>query len=273
MTVRGRTSRTSEQLTLHGYEAPQEFKITSASGTNRHFRIAPGSSEDKGFVVLPNPPNKRGCFVGQIEGGRWLASFYTRFEKHLPQSQDDMLAFAKEIETSDVSEFLARAKIASAVRSYRKPDATWRRYDRLTAFPDGLLVLGDAMTSFNPVFGQGMSVAWLQAVALDALLQARKTTEQRGLAGLAKDYFAEAMRISREAWNGSTLVDSAYEEVTGDKRPGSEVGILYLRALRTLLADDPELHSDYIGVGQMTTPGAVLTREDCLPRVMAAANP
>ena len=125
------------------------------------------------------------------------------------------------------------------------------------------------MTSFNPIFGQGMSTAWLQAVALEELLSLR-AAEQRGLDGLARDYFPRAVEISREAWNGSTLVDSAYPEVTGDVRPGTKHAIIYLRGLRNLLAEDPELHGDYIAVGQLTTPGAALMRPDRMQRVMTA---
>src|SRR5262249_45971296 len=137
--------------------------------------------------------------------------------------------------------------------------------------PEGFLVLGDSMASFNPIFGQGMSTAWLQAVALEEVLSAR-AAGSHGIDGLAKDYLPRAMAISRNAWNGSTLIDSSYPEVTGDMRPGTERGILYLRALRTLLADDPELHADYIGVSQMTTPGEALMRPDRMARVMAAAS-
>ena len=114
-----------------------------------------------------------------------------------------------------------------------------------------------------------MSTAWLQAVALENLLSQR-AVDGRGLDGLATDFFPEAARISKEAWNGSTLVNSAYPEVTGDMRPGTKQAVIYLRVLRTLLADDPELHADYIGVSQMTTPGAVLMRPDRMQRVMAA---
>jgi hypothetical protein len=98
----------------------------------------------------------------------------------------------------------------------------------------------------------------------------QRAAAKRGLEGLASDYFPEAARICKEAWGGSTLVDSAYPEVTGDLHPGSKQAVIYLRALRMLLADDPELHADYIGTGQMTTPGAVLRRPDRMQRVMAA---
>jgi 2-polyprenyl-6-methoxyphenol hydroxylase-like FAD-dependent oxidoreductase len=181
-----------------------------------------------------------------------------------------MLGFAGDIEVPDVANFLGEAKIVGSVRSYRKLEATWRRYDKAERVPEGLLVLGDAMSSFNPIFGQGMSVAWLQASALDEVLQAR-LADTRGLSGLASDFFPRAMQISREAWNGSTLVDSAYDEVTGDKRAGTAERLVYMRALRTLLHDDAELHSDYVGAGQLTVPSAALVREDRKLRVMAAA--
>ena len=182
---------------------------------------------------------------------------------------DDMIAFANGIEAPDAVDFLRQAKVLTPIRSYRRIEAAWRRFDKEANVPDGLLMLGDSLANFNPIFGQGMSTAWLEAVALENLLSQRAAAG-RGLDGLARDYFPEAARISKEAWSGSTLVDSAYPEVTGDLHPGSKQAVVYLRALRTLLADDPELHADYIGASQMTTPGALLRRPDRVQHVMAA---
>ena len=268
----GRLSRAGEGLTVHGYDKVREFKINiGLSYTSAIFEMPGDVSEAyKALGVIPNPPRKRGAFASQIEGGKWLVSLHTRFEKKLPASHDEMIAFARDIEVPDVADFLTRAKIQGPVRSYRKPDATWRRYDKIEHFPDGLVVMGDAMASFNPIYAQGMSVAWLQACALDEVLQGR-AADQRGLDGLASDFFPRAMQFSREAWNTSTLVDAAYDEVTGDTWPGSEQSLVFLRALRTLLPDDPELHADYIGVGHMIIPGSALRRGDRTARVMAAA--
>jgi hypothetical protein len=101
--------------------------------------------------------------------------------------------------------------------------------------------------------------------------QQARSDEERGLTGHGRDYFPLAGQISREAWNSSALVDSAYDEVSGDRRPGTEQRLLYMRALRTLLHEDPELHADYIGAGQLIVPNALLMREDRKARVMAAA--
>ena len=124
--------------------------------------------------------------------------------------------------------------------------------------------------SFNPVYGQGMSVALLQARALDDLLRAR-ASDGRGLEGIAQEFFKAAVPISREAWNASTLVDAAYEEVTGDTQPGAAAAIPIMRGIRALLADDPALHRDYLGVSQMVNPSAVLLTPERIGRAMEAA--
>ena len=268
----GRLSHTREDLLAGGYEAADESKLRIGISYTSALFETPGSfSNEYGLLAIqPKAPLKRGAFIAKAEGGRWLVSLHTRFEKELPSSHDEMSAFARDIETPEAANFLGGAKIQGPVRSYRKLEASWRRYDKAQRFPDRLLVLGDAMTSFNPIFGQGMSIAWLQASALDQLLQAR-SEGQRGLSGLGIEYFPLAAQISREAWNGSTLIDSEYEDVTGDRRPGNEQRLLYMRALRTLLKEDPELHADYIGAGQLIVPNSVLTREDRKARIMAAA--
>ena len=268
----GRLSHTREDLHNGGHEAIDESKFgIGISYTSAFFETRGSFSNEYGLLAIqPSAPLKRGAFIARTEGGRWLVSLHTRFERELPSSQEEMSAFARGIEAPEAADFLAAAKIQGPVRSYRKLDASWRRYDKAQRFPDGLLALGDAIVSFNPIFGQGMSVAWLQASALDQLLRAR-SEGQRGLSGLASDYFALAAQVSREAWNGSTLIDSEYAEVSGDRRPGTEQRLLYMRALRTLLQDDPELHADYIGAGQLIVANSALMREDRKARVMAVA--
>ncbi len=268
----GRMSKAPKMLSAQGLGTVQEFKVNMGISYTSALFESPGAAPGwgKGVTVLPAPPVKRGAFIGASEDGKWLVSLHTRFERQLPTTHEEMIVFASEIpETREFADFLMTAKALTPVRSYRKPDAIWRRFDKLAAFPEGFLVLGDSIASFNPVFGQGMSAAWLQAAALDDILGARASSGG-GLDGLAKDYLPQAMAISREAWNASTLVDAAYDEVSGDRRPGSKQGIAYLRALRTLLAADAELHADYIGVSQMITPASELMRPDRVTRVMAA---
>jgi hypothetical protein len=112
--------------------------------------------------VLPQPPRKRGAFVNQVEGGKWLVSLHTRFEKDLPTNHEEMLAFAEEIEVPEVAEFLKKAVIAGPVHTYRKPEANWRRYDKLEWFPEGLLV---RRRHDDPSTDGACPWGWLQASA------------------------------------------------------------------------------------------------------------
>jgi 2-polyprenyl-6-methoxyphenol hydroxylase-like FAD-dependent oxidoreductase len=155
----GHLSKASDLLSAHAGHPVPGFKINiGISYTSAVFEAPHGTADgSKGFVVLPSPPNKRGAFVSLIEHGKWLVSLHTRFEKKLPATQKEMIEFASEIETPHTADFLKEAKVLTPIRSYRKLEATWRRFDREANFPDGFLLVGDSVASFNPIFGQGMS--------------------------------------------------------------------------------------------------------------------
>lgn len=228
------------------------------------------SEQYRAMVVFPSAPRKRGCFAAEIEGKRWQISLATRFERDLPTTLDEMIAFADGIEVPQMAEFLRHSELQGKISSYRKPRATWRRYDKLPSMPEGLLVLGDAIASFNPIYGQGISVAWLQAFALAKLLKEASSDQSCGQ--LAATYLRQAMDLSRDAWLSCAVEDCAYPEVMGDRPRDLDFRIAYVGAVRRLLIDDCELHRDYVGVSQLTSSVAELTRPDRAARIMALVN-
>jgi 2-polyprenyl-6-methoxyphenol hydroxylase-like FAD-dependent oxidoreductase len=269
----GRVSKVRDVLVQRGYDAIDQFVLNiGISYTSGLFRAPVDAAGGyTALAVTPEAPAKRGGFVGRVKDDTWIVSLHTRFEKELPKTYDEMVAFAATLEVPDVADFLRRAALDGEIRSYRKGEAYWRRFEKATRFPEGLLVLGDAMASFNPIFGQGMSVASLQACVLADLLAARSAAGA-GLEGLSSQFFPQAAVISRSAWSSSTAVDSAYEEVTGDLNPNAAQNTKVMRGLRRLLIDDPKLHADMVAVGQMTAPGDRFLTPELLERALAAAD-
>jgi len=269
----GRVSKVPEVLLRRGFDPIQQFTLNiGISYTSALFHAPLDAAE--GFAVVaitPEPPAKRGGFVARLHDETWIVSLHTRFEQPLPKNYDEMLAFAETFEVADVAAFLRQASLLGEVRTFRKTQAVWRRFDRAERFPEGLLISGDAIASFNPIFGQGMSVAALQACALDDVLTERLSNGS-GLGGIAKDYFPLAAMISGAAWGSSTAVDSAYEEVTGDRNPKAAQNIKVMRGLRRLIIDDPKLHADVFAVGGLMKPGAQVMTPEVIARAIAAAE-
>jgi 2-polyprenyl-6-methoxyphenol hydroxylase-like FAD-dependent oxidoreductase len=137
----------------------------------------------------------------------------------------------------------------------------------LPAFPDGFVVLGDAIASFNPVWGQGMSVAALQVQAFQELLTER-AKEGRGLEGLAMTFFPKAAEVADNAWTLAANLDLSYPQTQGERPPDLKERLAYFAAVDALAPDDAEVQRLLIEVGNLCKPLSALSEEPLRSRVL-----
>jgi hypothetical protein len=136
----------------------------------------------------------------------------------------------------------------------------------MARFPAGYLVVGDAVCSFNPIYGQGMSVAAMEATALDAVLTG-------GLDGLARRFYARARKILDIPWTIATGEDLRFDQVEGARPPGFHLVNAYLERVHAVASEDPEVCRRFFNVLNLLAPPTSLMRPRVLWRVLARAAP
>jgi hypothetical protein len=130
---------------------------------------------------------------------------------------------------------------------YTFPANLRRRYDKLKTFPDGYLIIGDALCSFNPIYGQGMTVAALEAQALDTCLAQNRDD-------LARDFFTKASKIVDMAWDAAVGTDLSYPEVEGERTPFIRFINWYIGKLHIAAQTDAQVSIAFLKVINMIAP-------------------
>jgi 2-polyprenyl-6-methoxyphenol hydroxylase-like FAD-dependent oxidoreductase len=168
----GRGSKLPEWLRAAGFAVPSETEVDArtvyTSALARLARQLPNGW--KGLFVLGAPPDiLRGGAIGPVEGERVLISLATVGGEPAPRETGEFAAFGRRLRAPLFGDLLENAEWLTPARTTRSTTNRWRHYERM-ALPAGLLVIGDALCAFNPVFGQGISVATMQAEALSHVL-------------------------------------------------------------------------------------------------------
>jgi 2-polyprenyl-6-methoxyphenol hydroxylase-like FAD-dependent oxidoreductase len=175
----GRTSKGLSWIAAAGYVAPEETVINAHVGyaTRVYRRPANFNADWKAMMVRTRPPfGLRGGLIYPIENNQWMVNVAGAGEERPPTEEALFLDFTKSLIHPALYETIKDAEPISPMYTYQRTENRLRHFDRLTRWPENFIMLGDAACALNPTYGQGMSVAALEAQALDRWLRAAQST-------------------------------------------------------------------------------------------------
>jgi len=212
----GRMSKVSEWLEQLGYERPRQVVINSHLGyASRVFRPPARHRDWKGLLIAATPNEPKGAAVLPLEGDRWIvtvAGYGRAFQP--PIDEAGYMEFIRSLRTPVLHQALQHAEPLAPIYGYARTENLRRHYELLTRRPDRLVVVGDASCCFNPVYGQGMSVAGLGALALDDCLRKSPGASLDGMAVSAQRAIAS---VCNDAWLMATGEDLRFPTTDGDR--------------------------------------------------------
>ncbi|MFE9724182.1 tryptophan 2,3-dioxygenase family protein [Streptomyces sp. NPDC005794] len=267
----GRSSHTPAWLTAMGASAPAEELVETGRAYATCVFQADDPPEDlSGFYIVPDAGQPLGAIILPAEGDRWMVTLSGPRDQAPPSGTEDFVDFAGGLPHSAPHKWLSSARPVGRPVGYRHTSNRRRRYDRLGRGHTGLLVVGDAVCALNPVYGQGLSVAALNAVALGKTLAGNRASSANALQ-------RAVLRSSRSAWEVATGADSPMPGVTGNAvRSGPVARLLnrYLDRVRAHVPHDPAVCSANRDVlFLLAPPRTLVTSPEVLRRALLSPPP
>jgi 2-polyprenyl-6-methoxyphenol hydroxylase-like FAD-dependent oxidoreductase len=261
------TTSLLEKLGAPGLEVT-EIGIDQAYATAVFETPADASRDWVGLAHFGTPPEQKyGGLLVPIEHGRWMVSLGRVHGDALPGEIEGFKSFAKAFRTPTFHDAIKGAKQVGEIARYNMSASVRRHFERLERFPSRLIPLGDSVCRFNPVFGQGMSVAAQEAVVLGRLLDSRRRRAEP-LDGLASDYLSQIQALLEAPW-ATALGDFVFPETRGVRPPDLEKRLRYGAALTRLAAEDLETHRIVMEVRHLIRPPSALREPELAQRVTA----
>lgn len=250
----GRGSRTPNWLEELGFSRPEEttVKVRVGYASRIYRRPDPSPHPWQALFVVGAPTSHRLGAIFPVEGGRWMTVLAGIAGDHPSAEPEAFLDFAKNMPTDELYRALRDAEPLTDIETYKYPAHLRHHYERLDPVPEGLAVVGDAFASFNPIFGQGMTTACLEAVALGESLAAQRWACGQGvIEGLSRRYHKAAAKVSVLPWLMSTGEDFRFPEIEGD-RPFFHPAMAWATAkIHRATQTDPEVHRRFLRVMHM----------------------
>ncbi|MBP0590840.1 monooxygenase [Paraburkholderia sp. LEh10] len=250
----GRGSSSATWLEELGYLPPAIERVEIGIGyMSRTYRRRPTDLNGKlGIVVAASAPNWRNAAMLAQESDSWIVSTGGFLGDEAPDDDRGFLAYLATLPTMQIHDVIASAEPLGDYRRYRYGYSLRRRYEKLARFPGNYLVFGDAICSFNPVYGQGMTVAAQEALTLQQCLLHAGSNE------LARRFFRAATKIVDIPWDIAVGNDLRNPHVEGARSSMLRFINWYIGKLHVAATRDSTLTTAFLNVVNLMIPPSSL---------------
>ena len=210
----GRASRAPQWLSDLGYPKPTETVINGHLGySSRLFEPPAELSRDWkcAFVQAAPPDEKRGGLLFLVEGNRWLVTMLGGGGDYPPKDDEGFLEFARSLRSPIIYDAIKNAKPLSPIKTHRGTENRLRHFSALLHQPSNFVAVGDALCAFNPVYGQGMTIAAMGVLELDYCLRDKTIRSQ----DFSRTVHRRLAKVTKAPWLLATGQDYRYRETEG----------------------------------------------------------
>jgi 2-polyprenyl-6-methoxyphenol hydroxylase-like FAD-dependent oxidoreductase len=266
----GRAAPLLGDLVALGYELPATDHIhVDIRYATQVIDRRPGDLDGAEFLIaLAEPPRSRYAVVLPLEGDRWILTTSGAHGDHPPVTPEGLASFVASFDLPELVSLADPSRSTAPARTHRFPSSQRRLLEKLRAVPTGYVLLGDAVCSFNPVYGQGMTSAFLQAEALGRTIDRVGTTGDR----LPRSFYRAAAKVVADPWRIAAGADFNLPETTGAKPFGTDVLNRYVARVVRACQTSPAVAEQMVLVQNLLTPATSLMRPDVMLRVLAATR-
>jgi 2-polyprenyl-6-methoxyphenol hydroxylase-like FAD-dependent oxidoreductase len=208
----GRTSPSLKWLTDRNEEPIEEVSVDAGVVYSSAWFEAPSTIQDDWLVLATLPAIPQEPHMGivvRFDSSRMLCSAVSYGGLKAPQNNEELLARMEKLCVPQIHRLLRDSKAISPITSYGNTQNRWRRYGKLKSFPEGLVVIGDAVCSLNPRYGQGMTVASLGAQSLDNELESF-FSKQKSLDGFSRHFQKKLDKVLVVPWQIALMEDRGW---------------------------------------------------------------
>jgi 2-polyprenyl-6-methoxyphenol hydroxylase-like FAD-dependent oxidoreductase len=263
----GRGSRAPQWLDEIGFPAPEVDEVRcDVRYATVVLRRTPGDTDAQFAVIIGTPPHEKyAAFLLPIEHDRWICTIAGTMGAEAPQDATSFHARANALPSPEIARLLERAEMLTPVINHRLPTSRRHRYEKIRRHPVGFVALGDAICSFNPIYGQGMSSAVLQAVALGETLRGPGDRIEHA-------FYKRASKVIENPWRIAVGADFAYPECAGPKPLGTDLVNRYMARVLLAARVSPEVNSAMILVQNLLAPPSILFKPAMVRKVLRASR-